>query len=422
MANAILSDETVMNTLSAVSDNKRPGQAVDPPGFHPFPAKMPVALAEFLIQNLTTSEAKILDPMLGSGTSLVAAKRLGRHGIGFDRDPLAVMISRCANHSYDSTELKELGTRVLERAKVFLGRDEYRLPTVRKRFPKEKRDFIRYWFPWRSQKQLFALADAISHEPEGPERNFAWLLFSSLIISKSSGASYAMDISRSRPHKRPDKLVTLPFNGWNKRLVLARTRLPFVDKHHYADIEIQRGDARHLPVGKDVADFILTSPPYLNAIDYIRSHKFSLIWMGYNMENLRELRGTMVGAERGLRGLDGIPSYLESLLDSRIRDDHKRAVVRKYLSDMRKVLSEIVRVLKPNGIAIFVVGPYIINKRRTDAYEVISSISESVGLKTVGAVSRNICSSRRSLPPPSAFEHNPLSKRMRKELILAFRK
>ncbi len=41
----------------------------------------------------------------------------------------------------------------------------------------------------------------------------------------------------------------------------------------------------------------VTSPPYLNAIDYMRCSKFSLVWMGYNVEELRRIRGESVGAE-----------------------------------------------------------------------------------------------------------------------------
>jgi len=48
-------------------------------------------------------------------------------------------------------------------------------------------------------------------------------------------------------------------------------------------------------------DFVLTSSPYANAIDYMRSHKFSLVWMGLSVSKLAMIRGQMVGAERGQR-------------------------------------------------------------------------------------------------------------------------
>lgn len=423
MASVVSSDDEVIKVLTHLAGKRCCGQRVDPPAFHPFPARMPLSLAGYLIESLTTTQATILDPMMGSGTTLVAAAKIDRAAVGFDRDPLALLIARSATNTYNSIGLENLRIRILERAKSLISSDAYRLPTIRRqRMPEEEQQFIRFWFPWRSQKQLFALSDAIRTEPEGPGKDFAWLLFSSLIVAKSSGASLALDISRSRPHRRTDKPVTLPFTGWNKRFKFALTRLPFINKQKSIKTQVLAGDARCLPIEKKVADLVLTSPPYLNAVDYIRVHKFSLVWMGYNLGALRELRGTMIGSERGLWSLDGIPPKLETLLDYKISDGRRRAIVRKYLSDTRRVLGEIQRVLRPGGLSVFVLGPNIINKKRTDAVEVIASISSSVGLKTVGYVTRNLCSARRSLPPPSAVNGNPLAKRMRKELIIAFRK
>lgn len=47
-----------------------------------------------LILRYTTPGETVLDPMMGSGTTLVEAKLLGRRGIGVDINPLAVMVAR----------------------------------------------------------------------------------------------------------------------------------------------------------------------------------------------------------------------------------------------------------------------------------------------------------------------------------------
>lgn len=53
--------------------------------FHP--AQKPVPLMEYLITKVSDPGELILDPFLGSGTTAVAAKKLGRHFLGFEISP-----------------------------------------------------------------------------------------------------------------------------------------------------------------------------------------------------------------------------------------------------------------------------------------------------------------------------------------------
>ena len=58
------------------------------------PAPFPVALPERLINLYTFEGDVVLDPFMGSGTTLVAAARTGRRGVGYDLDPAYVDIAR----------------------------------------------------------------------------------------------------------------------------------------------------------------------------------------------------------------------------------------------------------------------------------------------------------------------------------------
>jgi DNA modification methylase len=416
-------DRKVRAVLLQLAGSKAKGQQPEPTWFHPFPARMPVSVAEHLIMEVTTSEAVILDPMVGSGTSLIAARRLGRRALGFDRDPLAVLLARTATGVFDSRRLERLGARILNHAHEGVSSRSVRLSQMRGRMLGEDLRFIDYWFPSRAQEQLCALASAIEKEAHGSEKDFAWVVFSSLIIAKSASASLALDLPRSRPHKRSDETVVFPFDAWSRRFRTVLARLPFKDGQQAAATWVRRGDARQLPVDDRTVDLVLTSPPYLNAIDYLRAHRFSLVWMGHSLAGLRELRGTMVGTERGLWSLDGLPSGLEDRLGAIFYEARERAHRRRYLSDLAKVLAECSRVLRPGGLVLLTVGPTIISSRRTDAAKIVGALGESVGLRMVGSVVRHLKAAHLSLPPPrSAPAGNPLSYRMRREVIVALRK
>ena len=60
---------------------------------HPFPARMAPELVLHSLKLLPPGST-VLDPMAGSGTVLRQALAMGHHAIGFDMDPLAVLMSR----------------------------------------------------------------------------------------------------------------------------------------------------------------------------------------------------------------------------------------------------------------------------------------------------------------------------------------
>ena len=67
-------------------------KAASIPSVHPFPARMASEIAASTLQELPKGSL-ILDPMSGSGTVLRQSLLLGHRAIGFDLDPLAVLIS-----------------------------------------------------------------------------------------------------------------------------------------------------------------------------------------------------------------------------------------------------------------------------------------------------------------------------------------
>jgi hypothetical protein len=409
-------------TLLRAIDAGAVGQDRDGARVHPFPARMPQSLARAIIEALSRPGDVVLDPMCGSGTTVVAAKFLGRVGVGIDRDPLALLVSRVSVNDHWPDDILLAGKRILTRAKQVMKEEVPRLKSGKGRHPAELRTFLSYWFPRGARDELDALRIAIREEPADAVRTLSEVAFSSLIIAKSAGVSYALDIARSRPHKVKGRELSTPFALWEKRFTAVIARRSFAAPAGLPAMVMQ-GDARNLPIASGRVDLVLTSPPCLNAIDYLRGHRFSLVWMGHSLKGLRELRGSLIGSERGLWTRDGLPTELELRLKRRLEEGRRQALVRRYLSDLGHSLSEVSRVLRSGGLAAMVLGPTVINKSRSDEAEVVEALGVQHGLTMVGHAVRSLPAGWRSLPPPGKLARsNPVAGRMRREVVVIFQK
>ena len=78
---------------------------------HAFAAKFPPQLPRAFIRGLTESDDVVLDPMMGSGTTVVEAFLEGRRGIGLDIDPLALRLARVKTIPVNTGSLPHPGRR-----------------------------------------------------------------------------------------------------------------------------------------------------------------------------------------------------------------------------------------------------------------------------------------------------------------------
>ena len=86
--NTLTADEFMSATLDVWHIDPESARRVN------HPAPFPVQLPERLIHLYTFAGDLVLDPFMGSGSTLVAAVRTGRRGVGYDTDPEYVRIAR----------------------------------------------------------------------------------------------------------------------------------------------------------------------------------------------------------------------------------------------------------------------------------------------------------------------------------------
>jgi len=389
---------------------------------HPFPARMAPSI---VWDNLPDSgkSLRILDPMAGSGTSLVIARARGHQAVGCDTDPLAVMIAHTWCSDVSSDRLSQRARSILDEA-VEIAKDLTPEKAYPSRADDETKQFINFWFDDSSRVQLTALSNCISRVNNPDEKNLLWSALSRLIITKKKGVSLAMDVSHSRPHRKYEKAPIRPFDKFLDAVEYIIKKAPFRDgDFQFSPAIVTKGDARLLPFSSNSVDLVITSPPYLNAIDYIRGHKLSLVWMGYSVRSLRTVRSTNIGVERSvsLPEAGEMLSILKQMGDTDALDTRHRGMIMRYLNDMSNVLSECRRVLKDNGQAIFVIGNSTIRGVYINNSEALISLAQKRGFKLASKTSRPLPESRRYLPPPNSKKAGDrMQNRMREEVILRF--
>jgi DNA modification methylase len=361
----------------------------------------------------TKAGAHVLDPMMGSGTLPVLAGLNGHRATGFDLDPLAVLIARASARPLRKDRFLRAAEDVAARAR----RGARHRPSFR---DAETAAFVERWFDPIAQRRLGALARAIRREHE-PLQPALWVAFSRLIITKDVGASLARDVSHSRPHKVREITHFNPLDHFERsaREVQRRHELLSQTRPKKSALRTQLGDARALPLGDNTVDVVMTSPPYLVAIDYLRGHRLSLVWMGHTIPALREIRGTAVGSERGSARAGAHEDLLAKTLNS---DAPPRAwnVLRRYVSDISRVLDEIERVLRPTGSATFVVADATLCGVAVSVSGIVDELARARGFRGTECVERELPADRRYLPPPQE-DGGYLARRMKREVCLGYR-
>lgn len=391
---------------------------------HPFPARMAPGIALEIVSD-AKQPLRVLDPMMGSGTVIAVARSKGHKAIGVDIDPLAVLLAKVWTTTSDIEAAREKANEVLARA-----RQIFETLSFKESYPphadEETRHFVRYWFDEYARRQLASLSMSISRVHDDVVRDILWCGFSRLIITKQAGASRAMDLSHSRPHRAFDRAPVKPFQKFLSAVDrVVENCLDVNNRRRGPAPTILQGDARDLGVDDESVDLVLTSPPYLNAIDYMRCSKFSLVWMGHCVNSVRYIRAASVGSEVGINLAEDDEEISRVISELKLRPKltaRTKAILGRYIDDMRESLSEVERVLAPQGTAVYVVGENTVRGTYIPNSVIVTAAAELAGLRLHKIQKRNLPANRRYLPPPSGESQAALDTRMRREVVLAFKK
>lgn len=389
--------------------------AINP--IHPFPARMAPEIALEQTSRLPPGST-VLDPMSGSGTVLRSASECGHRALGFDSDPLAVLMSRVWTTPLDTHELRGRADELVQAAQALSTRD-IPLPWIDK--DAETQRFVDYWFA-KSQREDLRRLSVTLRGRVGVVWDALRIALSRLIITKEPRASLARDTSHSRPHK------VIEDNEFDVMMELLRSAEWIARRLEkqppQGQCQVRFGDARRLfDIAESSIDAAISSPPYLNAIDYLRGHRLSLVWFGYRLSYLRRLRADAIGSERSVAdsaGTSDVKELVDAADPSGYLSGRDRRMVQRYALDMLAVLKELHRVLRPAGKVVLVVGNSCLRGVFVANSDLILRAAEKVGLRRGDIIERTLPPSRRYLPPPGEEQGPNLNNRMRTETVLTF--
>ncbi len=308
----------------------------------PYVGRIKPSFAHFLIKYLSKSGETVLDPFCGIGTIAFEGALMGRKTIGSDINPYALKIAKAkSQHPLNiNSQIKIVDKIKIDRSKISLKKipswvlDYYNKNTLKEIL------FLLDYFQRNNHSFLYGCLLAISqgHRPGHLSKPCAWTL----------------------PYKpRDDDPGEYREVKPRLKAKIERSLKDFLPNK--ININIKKADARNIKLCSESVDTVISSPPYFNTLDYISSHRLRLAVMGVYEENKKKR------------------------LQQKTIQHYKT-----YLVEMEKVIKQLHRVLKTNGICTFVVGDHFLPNRVINTSEELLKIFKLNGFKFVDNIKDSI--------------------------------
>lgn len=319
-----------------------------------YPAKFIPQIVRYAINTYTKEEDWIIDPFAGSGTVGVEAYLCKRNAVLFDLNlllnhimPLKVYRGKGRLHETDLHKLLE-GMR------------------------ERKHRFIPDWSNvdyWYAPEILEVLAHYWGFIHNTDDDVFSSVIKAALLkASKRFSNTEDRTPKLARSKRKLNAIAELLKENWREQLdemvhslslkTLRRLNdfVMYTQQHHNentSEIQWQGGvDSSYITVPR-ACDALITSPPYLQAQEYIRSTKMELFWLGHTEEEVRELSRLEIPYRKADR-------IVQTETLAKVRETLTRADLCKrldsYFCHTVNALENAMAQLKPNGAACIFVG------------------------------------------------------------------
>ncbi|MBI3740347.1 MAG: hypothetical protein HY257_01155 [Chloroflexi bacterium] len=332
--------------------------------FHSYPARFIPQIPNLFIQLFTKEGDIVFDPFAGCGTTLVEAMFLSRKGVGVDMNPLACLISKAKTTLINPDDESRLLGSVSKLQEVFHLRESDDVPYLTQAGAFDDTDMK---FPKRKISELFTpeIIDELKKIKEHlDELKDNQALFNLGLVALSATIRVVIESERRngffKTFRQKIRSMTYAFEETARRVGTSR-------------VTVLQGDARRVALPAKSVDLIVTSPPYVNALDYYRVHQYNMAWLGMDYYAFR------------LQEIGGHSHFIAN----RFR------LLSEYLGDMFRAMIEMNRILKSDHICAIVVGNSSLEYELIESHKFFSAMAKDAGFETRKTLFRNIDATRK---------------------------
>ena len=328
-------------------------------------------------------DAVILDPMCGSGTTLVEARLSGRKGFGLDMNPLSVFVTdvKCRALVLKPAAL----TRACEDLRRILtapasphGQQEHSTWLAN-----DDRIYLERWFARHTLDELNRIEAAVRRLPTKTLQNFYRVCMSNILRGVSWQKNDDLRVRREEVNLGAGETIARFLEEALRSTRIVTAFLVERGRSGMGSHTVWEADARQAAsIATDLAgkvDAVITSPPYATALPYIDTDRLSLIYLGLLPRESHRTRDTLMIGNREVttRSREEYWTFYEanksllprstcSLIEriDRLNKTHSvgfrrrnlAALLSRYFFDMREVMRQMHSLLRPGGTMFLVVG------------------------------------------------------------------
>jgi hypothetical protein len=307
---------------------------------------------------------RILEPFSGTGTTGLVA---GEHGLQcdlYDINPLLVWLAKTKCANYSSVQIKEtrkIGSAIIDAARKTSNTSNLWFPPIS--------NIERWW----QHNRLVALAKIhkVLNEilPEACYQKDLLLVAFCRLLIQWSNASFNHQSMSFKDNDNQLPLLNEDEEIYRVFLNDLDSILSEANQHISGIVQVSLEDSRNIAaVSREKYDAIITSPPYVNRMSYIRELRPYMYWLGY-LEQAREageLDWKAIGGTWGIatsRLNDWSPNgqvtpiklmpIVEEIAQS---SEVLSRYVHKYFADMSCHFSNVSDVMSPGGQIYYIIG------------------------------------------------------------------